>query len=250
MKPLLIVKTGATRPALRARRGDYEDWIAAGLGLGPGRVEVASVFEGDPLPAPEDVSGAVITGSSAMVTDRAGWSERTGVWLRAMVTAGRSVLGICYGHQLLAEVLGGRVARNPLGREMGSIEVALLDGADLDPLFRVCPPTFLAQSTHVESVLELPAGARGLARSPADPHSAFAVGDRAWGVQFHPEFDAEVMRFYLRERREVLVGEGLDPDALLDATDESPQGPALLGRYGELVREAARSQDDAKPGSR
>ena len=93
------------------------------------------------------------------------------------------------------------------------------------------------QSTHVEAVLELPAGARRLASSQGDPNQAFAVGERAWGVQFHPEFDADVVRSYLTARRELLLGEGFDPEALRSAASDSPHGVALLRRFAALLRD-------------
>jgi GMP synthase (glutamine-hydrolysing) len=91
-------------------------------------------------------------------------------------------------------------------------------------------------ATHRESVLALPEGARRLAESDADPNQAFAVGACAWGVQFHPEFDAMVMRGYLKARESVLRDERLDPDALLAAVGETPAGPALLRRFRALLR--------------
>ena len=68
----------------------------------------------------------------------------------------------------------------------------------------------------------LPPGARLLASSRGDPHQAFAVGDHAWGVQFHPEFDADVVRAYLEARRDAVRAEGLDPDALLARRERQP----------------------------
>ena len=235
MKPLLVVKCGGTLPALRARRGDYEDWILAGMGIARERARIAEVSEGADLPAPAELQAAVLTGSSAMVSERAPWSERTAEWLRDAVAAGLPVLGICYGHQLLAHALGGRVARNPRGREIGSVEVEALPAARGDALLGALPVRLTVQATHVESVLELPPGARLLAVSRGDPHHAFSAGARAWGVQFHPEFDAEVIRGYLEARREILGREGLDAAALLAGVRESEDGRALLRRFAELV---------------
>ena len=234
-RPLLVVKCGHTLPALRAERGDYEDWIVAGMGLAPGRARVVDVSLGAEPPAPAEVGAAVLTGSSAMVSERAPWSERTAEWLRAAVAQGLPVLGICYGHQLLAHALGGRVARNPRGREIGSIEVETLPAARDDALLSALPPRLLVQATHVESVLELPPGARGLASSARDPHQAFAVAPRAWGVQFHPEFDAPLIRGYLEARRELLAREGLDAAALLAGVRDSGDGRALLSRFAALA---------------
>lgn len=237
MRPLLIVKSGRTLPELARRRGDYEDWITAGMGVGPERVQIAHVYQDAPLPEPRGFAGVVATGSSAMVTHREPWSERAAAWLAEAALAGTPVLGICYGHQLLAHGLGGRVARNPRGREIGTIEVTLNGAARGDPLFGELPERVQMQSTHVEAVLELPAGARRLASSDFDPNQAFAVGERAWGVQFHPEFDADVVRSYLTARRELLLGEGFDPEALGSAASDSPHGAALLRRFAALLRD-------------
>jgi len=237
MRPLLIVKSGRTLPELARRRGDYEDWISAGMGLGPERIRIAHVYENASLPRSDAVAGVVVTGSSAMVSHREPWSERTAAWLAGAALAGTPVLGICYGHQLLAHGLGGRVGPNPRGREIGTVEVTLSGAARGDPLFQELPGRVRVQATHVEAVLELPVGARLLASSAGDPHQAFAVGDRAWGVQFHPEFDADVVRAYLAARRELLLAEGLDPAALRRAASDSPHGAVLLRRFAGLLRD-------------
>ena len=119
MTRVLIVKTGETLPAIRERRGDFEDWIAAGMGLAREAVDVVEVHREHPLPDAAEPSGIVVTGSPALVTDREPWSERTAAWLRQVVEAGTPLLGICYGHQLLAHALGGRVEQSPRGREIG-----------------------------------------------------------------------------------------------------------------------------------
>ena len=232
MKPVLIVKAGTTVAGVRARRGDFEDWIAAGLGEDV-PVRVAAVFEGAPLPATAEVAAVVVTGSSAMVSAREAWSEAAAAWLARAVAARLPVLGICYGHQLLAHALGGRVGANPRGREIGSVDVHF-DAAG-DALLGAFGPRECFQATHVESVLRLPPGARCLAANRAEPHHAFALRDRVWGAQFHPEFDADVMRGYLDERRDVLAGEGIDAARLIAATRETPSGPRLLRRFARLV---------------
>jgi len=232
---LLIVKTGSTVPELRARRGDFEDWIAAGMGLARDAVDVVAVDQGEQLPAPDAPSGVVVTGSSALVSERLPWSERTAEWLARATLRGTPVLGICYGHQLLAHGLGGTVGRNPRGREIGTVVVRTLEPAQADPLLAVLGPAEPAHTTHVESVIALPAGAVRMAESDLDPVQAFAVGERAWGVQFHPEFDAHAVRAYLTARRDAASAEGLDPDALLAGVRETPSGPRLLRRFAELV---------------
>lgn len=235
MRPLCIVKVGDTLPAVAAHRGDFEDWIAARLGLATQSLRVVDPARGGRLPAAGELSGVVVTGSSAMVSEREPWSVATGEWLVRFLATGRPLLGICYGHQLLAQALGGQVGRNPRGREIGSSEVEMLAAAADDALFGGLPRRLRVQTSHVESVLEPPPGAERLGWNAADPHHVLRFGEFAWGVQFHPEFDADVMRGYLEGRREILRAEGLDPDGLLAACRESAHGAALLARFGEIV---------------
>ncbi len=235
MRDVVILKTGTTLPELRARRGDYEDWFLPQLGIPAERVRVVAAHEGEVPPPPGGPVAVVVTGSSFMVSDRQPWSEAAGDWLREVVAADTPVLGVCYGHQLLAHALGGRVAQNPHGREIGSVRVRLLPEARSDPLLGGLSDPLTVQVTHVEAVLELPAGARRLAETGLDANHAFAVGERAWGVQFHPEFDADVMRAYLAARREILRSEGLDPERLERRVEKSPQGPELLRRFARLA---------------
>jgi len=236
MDPLLIVKTGATFACLANERGDFEDWIAAGMGLDRKRATVVSVFEGEALPDPQRFAGVVVTGSSAMVSQREAWSESSAKWLRGAVHSQIPTLGICYGHQLLAHALGGRVGANPRGRQIGSVRVRLAEAARNDALLAGFGGALRAHTTHLEAVLELPDSAIRLGSSEGDPNAAFAYGPSAWGVQFHPEFDAYVMKRYIEERRELLVAENIDADARLAAVEECPDGSALLRRFRELSR--------------
>ena len=118
---------------------------------------------------------------------------------------------------------------------MGTVRLRLLAEAREDPLLGGLSEPVRVQATHVESVLELPPGARRLAETGLDANHAFAVGERAWGVQFPPEFDADVMRAYLAARREILRSEGRDPERLERRVEKSPQGPELLRRFARLA---------------
>jgi GMP synthase (glutamine-hydrolysing) len=236
MDSLLIVKTGTTLYSISTRRGDFEDWICASMGVDRECLTVASVFEEAALPRPENLTGIVITGSSAMVSHREPWSERTAAWLREAVMCETPLLGICYGHQLLAHAMGGRVGSNPRGREIGTIQVQLEECAARDPLLAGFAGSVRMHASHLESVLELPGDAVRLGASDGDPNAVFSIGSTAWGVQFHPEFDADVMRGYIEERREQLCAEGIDADERLDQVAECPDGTKLLGRFTRLLR--------------
>jgi GMP synthase (glutamine-hydrolysing) len=238
-KPILILKTGESLAPVKAAHGDFEVWIARGLGVPLDEVAVAAVYQGDALPDPETICGVVVTGSPGMVTDREAWSEASAAWLAKLVEVdAMPVLGLCYGHQLIAHGLGGEVGTNPKGREAGSVEVRFLPpegDASLAPLF--ASGTHRGHMSHLESVLRLPAGAEVLAETDLEPHAALRFGPRQWGVQFHPEFDRGIMRAYVAARREILEGEGIDPDALHDAAVETPELALILKRFANLVGE-------------
>ena len=257
---ILVLKTGEALPPVRRRHGNFEDWIARGMGLVVDSLEVVSAHRGEALPSPGTVRGVVVTGSPAMVTERPDWSERSARWLAKVVEEDAiPVLGLCYGHQLLAHALGGEVGTNPRGREMGTVEVRFephtseVEGADtarvgtdraaarLDPLFEV--GAFPGHMSHVESVLKPPEGAEVLATTALDPHSVLAFGPRQWGVQFHPEFDREIMQGYVEARRGILADEGLDPDRLIADATETDVLTEVLGRFAELTKTDGNRRD-------
>jgi GMP synthase (glutamine-hydrolysing) len=235
MRKLIILKTGSTLPPLFARKGDFADWIIAGLEAEPTAVRIVDAQNGGELPAYDDVAGVVITGSHDMVTERLPWSERVAAWLPGLVERGIPTLGICYGHQLLAHALGGEVGDNPHGREFGTVEVELTAEAAHDPLLGGLPARLPVQVCHTQSALRLPEGARRLAQGDRDAHQAFVVGEAAWGVQFHPEFDAEVVTAYIEHYGALLRAEGQDPAALSAGCHDTPIGPTILRRFRELV---------------
>ena len=237
--PFLILETGQPVASMR-RHGGFPHWIRVAAGLRADDAVAVDVERGQPLPSREGFAGVLVTGSGAMVTDRHGWSEASAGWLRDAAGAGLPVLGICYGHQLLAHALGGTVADNPRGREMGTISLELHPAAADDPLFTGLPATFPAQATHLQSVLALPDGAVPLAASALDDVHAFRWGRAAWGVQFHPEFSTTHMHGYLRARRDALAREGRDPRAIAAGVTATPHARRVLRRFVRHARTLAR----------
>ena len=231
--PLLIIQPGQKLPALAGVPGDFSDWILAGMGRDPASVPVLRPQQGEALPAPDTLGAVVISGSGAMVTEQAPWMCSTAAWLRDLVALGRPVLGICFGHQLLAHALGGEVADNPHGIEVGTVLTRLSDAGREDPLFTGWPEQALVQASHTQSVLALPPDAVALAASEQDPHHAFRYGAQAWGVQFHPEFDAAIVAAY-----EAYYAPRLSADyrAVRQARRAaSPFGAAILQAFDRLV---------------
>jgi len=240
MKPLLILKMGQTLAEISEARGDFEDWIQEGMGW-TDDVQVIRPFLSETLPEGFDYAGVVITGSAAMVSDKLEWSQRVREWIQPLFDSDVPILGICYGHQFLADALGGRVGRNPLGTEVGTVEICLARGAMGDPLFSGMGESIVSQAYHSETVLELPKGAVRLAYNERDPNQAFRMNEHIWGTQFHPEFDADVSRRYATARREKLRAEEIDPDGVLAGLNDSFDGNILLQRFGALVVNRSRS---------
>ena len=146
--PFLIIETGQPVAPMR-RHGSFAHWIRVAAGLERDEAVVVDVARGDALPARAGFAGAIVTGSAAMVTERLDWSESSAGWLRDAAHAGLPLLGICYGHQLIAHALGGEVGDNPRGREMGTVCIELADAAREDPLFAGLPARFPAQAIPI-----------------------------------------------------------------------------------------------------
>jgi len=234
---VVILKTGSTYPDLKEQFGDFEEWFVRGLSP-RFDITVLNTVAGELPGDPTDWDGVVVTGSPAMVSDREPWSENAAQWLTRVVDKAVPLLGVCYGHQLLAHALGGEVGYHPGGRESGTHRVELLNSAKDDPLFRGMPDSFRAQLTHKQTVLSLPQGAVLLGRNEFEPHQAFRVGKYAWGVQFHPEFTDAIMRAYLGVQAPDLEREGFDSQAMIDSVVRAPEASGLLERFSALVLES------------
>lgn len=234
MARLLILKTGSTYPDIQQRFGDFDRWFLQQLATD--EVTVCDVTCESIPPTPSAWQGIVVTGSPAMVTEREAWSERAAAWLRKAVEDRTPVLGVCYGHQLLAHAFGGRVGFRDRGRESGTFEVRLTHEGRRDSLLGQLPPVFPAHLTHAQSVLALPSQAVLLAGSEGEPHQAFRIGRHAWGVQFHPEFTDQVMAAYLETQAPDLRAEGQDPRQLQSAVRPTPEATGLLARFAGYVQ--------------
>jgi len=227
---IAVLVTGDPVPSVEERRGPFVQMFRDAL-AGPGQLEPFDARRGEfPELGAHDL--LVITGSAANVPTRETWIVRTEAWLREVTAAGTPTLGVCFGHQLLAQALGGEVVRNPRGREIGTrtIELRTLPRED-EWIFEGVGRSFEANVTHVDTVGRLPPGATSLARSDLEEHHAIRFSETCYGVQFHPEIDAEIMRGYLESRREVLAAEGFDVDGMIEGIREGEPGRRVLRNF-------------------
>lgn len=231
--PVAIIETGVPPAPVAGRHGSFSHMICRAAGLRPDEAEIIAVYRGEALRPPSSYRAAIITGSPAMVTERAPWSERAAAWVRQAVDEKLPIYGICYGHQLLAHALGGRVDYHPRGREVGTRDIELLEPACNAPLTAGLPSHFPAQLIHQQTVVELPPGATVLARSDHDAHQIVQYGDGVLSTQFHPEFCTEIMATYLAHYADRLKEEGFDLDTLKAHMRPTPEAQALLLRFIE-----------------
>jgi len=229
---ILVLVTGQPVAEVLERRGDFTRLLREASG--DARLFRAHDLRTDaPPPGPRDADAFVITGSASSVTERAPWMLRGERLVRDIVSAGVPLLGVCFGHQMIAQALGGRVERNPRGREIGAVRLTRV--AD-DPLFAGLARSFDVNATHVDAVTQLPRGARLLATTSLDAAASFAIGDVVRAVQFHPEFDAAVMRAYVRARSPAIAAEGGDPAAVLARVHPRTRSRDVLPNFVRMAR--------------
>jgi GMP synthase-like glutamine amidotransferase len=159
------------------------------------------------------------------------WQEDEHPWLvpekraiRDWVSAGRPFLGVCLGHQLLADAMGGRVGPGT-APEVGIMQVDLTDAGKTDPLFAGLSSPAQCLQWHGAAVLEAPPGATVLASSPVCPVQAIHVGDCAYGLQYHVEATADTVPEW-----------GCVPE--YEASLEAAMGEGALRRFEDATAQA------------
>ena len=236
MKKLIIIKAGSTFSETKKKLGDFEDWIIHGAGLSCEDVSVINAITGEALPDIDCIAGVIITGSHAMVTDDAPWIKKLNQWIPLVLQHNRPFLGICFGHQLLAQAMGGASGYHPKGPEIGTVTINLTTEGKIDRLLGSLPDPFKAHCTHAQTVITLPEKAVNLAENKFEAHHAFRLGDNAWGVQFHPEFSADIMATYINEQAVTLCENGQDIRALTAAIGTTASANELLKRFITIVQ--------------
>jgi GMP synthase (glutamine-hydrolysing) len=237
MNKIIIIKTGISKLELPPERGDFEDWIIESIKANYDiSFEVINVLEGEDFPDTSGLDGIIITGSYSMITDHEPWSEKCARWLREDIFP-REIpsLGICYGHQLHGYAEGAEVGVSDKGAEFGTLEVILNEEAEHDPLFSNLNSPLTVQFAHHQSVMSLPHNAVVLGSTEKDPHSIIRIGRCNWGVQFHPEYDAEISNACIKSYNDrIETGEVTGTRLPLNAR-EAESGKEILRLFTAFV---------------
>ncbi|MEM9011620.1 MAG: type 1 glutamine amidotransferase [Pseudomonadota bacterium] len=212
-----ILETGKLLPAIEAEHGDYSTLFARLFHAVDPEIGFTTfaVVDGQLPAGPDEADGWLITGSRHGVYDDLPWMEPLKTFLRAAVAAGRPVVGICFGHQILAEAMGGRVEKSDRGWGCGVQDYQVVEAA---PWMQGAEGTFSTLAMHQDQVVDLPPEARVLAGSDFCPYAALAYGDPAApgavSVQFHPEFTPALDGALIELRRGDAIPEAVASPAL------------------------------------
>ena len=203
-----IIETGKVNESLRARHGDYPEMFETLLG----RVDPSlgfltwSAVDGHVPEDPDACDAWLITGSRHGVYDELPWIEPLKEFLRGARKAGRPIIGVCFGHQILAEALGGTAVKSDKGWGVGVLEYEVIRR----PSWMADAPDHVAvHALHQDQIIELPEDAVILGKSAFCPYAMVAYGNPeqpdAISVQPHPEFDVAFMRDLIELRTGDLI---------------------------------------------
>jgi GMP synthase (glutamine-hydrolysing) len=239
---ILILRSGHTSSPVIARHGDYDAWFKNAMTETGCRFTLRHVPE-EGVGSTAGFDGILVTGTAASVLDEAAWMDGLAGFLAQQRPARPPLLAVCFGEQLAAHGLGGVVASNPKGWEIGSVDVDLTLAGRNDPLFAGLPDTLSVLSTHQDHVVRLPPSAQVLAGNEKTPVQAFAWGPHLRAVQFHPEASVPILAQLVNLRRDKLVADALRQGAgnetaarervqgILDGLEDSGHGQRILANW-------------------
>lgn len=216
-----ILQTGHSPEGLVADFGDYGEMFKNLLGGFDFDFQVYSVVDNE-FPADiHQADGWLITGSRFGAYEDHAWIPPLEDFLRAAYAANVPIVGICFGHQILAQALGGKVEKFQGGWSVGATDYQLKDGADIT-----------LNAWHQDQVTKRPADATVLASSPFCENAILAYGNKALSIQAHPEYGGGFIGGLIAKR-----GRGVVDDDLLNAAQSKLDTPLSNSWMAERMAE-------------
>ena len=205
MKKIVILSAGPGLKEIVDLYGHSSNWIPEILSNPNIEYIVKKVYEMDPCSL-NDGDAWIITGSKYSVYEDAPWIKSLLEFTERLIKNKKPILGICFGHQVLAKALGANVIKNPLGWELGSYKLSLTDSGLSNALFDGVKDRDVVYESHQDIIVDLPDSLEILANTEKSVQS-FEYKDYVYGVQFHPEFSWDVTRMLmdLRIKRGIKV---------------------------------------------
>lgn len=217
MSKVTVFDMGTTTGPLVEKYGTSADRILACAGVAKEDADIYEVYENPQFPDLKSVKCVIVSGSGAMVTDKPDWAMQISDWLKKAAELHIPILGICFGHQLVAYTFGGKVDWCPNGTQAMTNTIVLNEEGQKDAILGVMPKTFLANEGHSQSVVELPPDAIRLASSEFEPNESYRIGDNIWGIQFHPEIKDTLLKEIVLAWKDTLEKQGKDAQKLYDS---------------------------------
>jgi len=227
MKNILIIDCGPSLSDVSKHYGVAPEWIVKSLKNFSCNFNWVKPYEGDKIQS-NNADAWIITGSPRSVYDDADWMLYIEAQIKKINSYQIPVLGICFGHQLIARCFGGKVELNPNGWELGAYPIQITAEGRKSPLFSGIEDNSIVYESHQDYVSVLPQNAIELARNNKG-NQAFMIQDRFFGVQFHPEFSWEVIQMYVSVRSK--MGVSVDDPSV----PESTQGELILTNFIKLI---------------
>ncbi|HEX5056279.1 MAG TPA: GMP synthase [Gammaproteobacteria bacterium] len=199
-----ILECDRLSEALRARHGSYSDMFQRLLSS-TGQPLVFASFQVMDSEYPSTVNACdayLITGSRHSVYEDLAWVRRLQDYVVTLDSHSKKLIGICFGHQMVARALGGEVGRHPGGWGVGVLESSLVRSKSwMEPMRN----SFSLIASHQDQVLRLPERAELLSGSAFCAHGSYQVGEHILCFQGHPEFTVDYARERLLARKEVIA---------------------------------------------
>ena len=227
MKDVLIIDCGPSLSDVSKHYGVAPEWIMESLKNKGCNFIWVKPYVGDNIQS-NNADAWIITGSPCSVYNCEAWMVNLEKEMKNIQSSQIPVLGICFGHQLIAKCFGGTVELNPQGWELGAYPVQFTAAGKKSQLFSGMEENAIVYESHQDSVTVLPENAIELARNNKG-NQAFMIHDNFYGVQFHPEFSWEVIKMYvfIRSAMGVIVDDPSNP--------ESTQGELVLFNFIDLI---------------